>query len=110
MTAQVQTSVSPTPPLSNLQLHLLKLFASGVSEEDLKAIQRMIARYFADKASDAEIGAFMRAVRKVAVLKGVDASGYRLIANTGVDGGQEVPHFHVHVLGGRSVGPMTSAT
>lgn len=64
---------------------------------------------FADKASDADIGAFMRAVRKVAALKGVDASGYRLIANTGVDGGQEVPHFHVHVLGGRSVGPMTSA-
>lgn len=51
MTAQVQTSVSSTPPLSNLQLHLLKLFASGVSEEDLKAIQRMISRYFADKAS-----------------------------------------------------------
>ncbi len=41
----------PSPPLSNLQLHLLKLFAAGVSEEDLKAIQRMIARYFADKAS-----------------------------------------------------------
>ena len=49
-----QASVTPTtpqPPLSNLQLHLLKLFAAGVSEEDLKAIQRMIARYFADKAS-----------------------------------------------------------
>lgn len=41
----------PKPPLSNLQLQLLKLYASGVSEEDLKAIQRMIARYFAEKAS-----------------------------------------------------------
>lgn len=41
----------PKPPLSNLQLQLLKLYASDISEEDLKAIQRMIARYFAEKAS-----------------------------------------------------------
>jgi len=39
-------------PLSNLQLEFLKLYADGVSETDLKAIQRLIARYFADKASD----------------------------------------------------------
>ena len=67
------------------------------------------ANEFADQASDAEICAFVRAVRKVAALKGVDAKGYRLIANTGVEGGQEVPHFHVHVLGGRAVGPMVSS-
>jgi hypothetical protein len=40
-------------PLSNLQLKLLQLFSQNVSEEDLKAIQRMIVRYFAEKASDA---------------------------------------------------------
>ncbi len=40
------------PPLSNLQLELLKLYADGISEDDLKAIQRLIARYFAEKASD----------------------------------------------------------
>lgn len=62
---------------------------------------------FADKASDVEIAALMRAVRKVAALKGVEAPGYRIIANTGIEGGQEVPHLHFHVLGGRSVGPMT---
>ncbi|MCC6913211.1 MAG: histidine triad nucleotide-binding protein [Rhodospirillaceae bacterium] len=62
---------------------------------------------FADKASDTEIAALMRAVKKVAALKGVDASGYRVIVNTGVEGGQEVPHLHFHVLGGRAVGPMT---
>lgn len=61
---------------------------------------------FAEKATDAEIAALMRAVRKVAALKGVDAAGYRLIANTGTEGGQEVPHFHIHVLGGRPLGPM----
>ena len=40
-----------TQPLSNLQLTLLKLYASDVSEEDLKAIQRLIAQYFAEKAT-----------------------------------------------------------
>lgn len=53
MQAQPKMPASPTPPLSNLQLYLLKLYAEGVSEEDLKAIQRMIARYFAEKASAA---------------------------------------------------------
>jgi diadenosine tetraphosphate (Ap4A) HIT family hydrolase len=63
---------------------------------------------FAEKASDAEIAALMRAVRTVAALKGVDASGFRLIANNGTDGGQEVPHLHFHVLGGRVIGAMVS--
>ncbi|MFN0213876.1 MAG: hypothetical protein ACKVT2_06430 [Saprospiraceae bacterium] len=51
MSAQVTASESLKLPLSNLQLQLLKLYADGVSENDLKVIQRMIARYFADKAS-----------------------------------------------------------
>jgi hypothetical protein len=45
------SSISTTQKLSNLQLQLLQLYANGVSDEDLKAIQRMIARYFANKAS-----------------------------------------------------------
>ena len=32
-------------------------------------------------------------------------SGYRIISNSGSDGGQEVPHFHVHILGGEKMGP-----
>ena len=48
---QAQPQVPASPPLSNFQLYLLKLYAAGVSEEDLKAIQRMVARYFAEKAS-----------------------------------------------------------
>lgn len=48
-----ESNVAPLSfPLSNLQLQLLQLYADGISEEDLKAIQRMIARYFADKASE----------------------------------------------------------
>ena len=46
------TQALPKQPFSNLQLELLKLFADNVSEEDLKAIRRLIARYFAEKASD----------------------------------------------------------
>ena len=61
---------------------------------------------FAAKASDVEIAALLRAIGKVAALKGVAAPGYRILANVGVDGGQEVPHLHFHIFGGRSLGPM----
>ncbi len=53
-----------------------------------------------------EMGALMRAIAEVARLTGVDKTGYRVITNTGSDGGQEVPHLHFHVLGGGPVGPM----
>lgn len=63
---------------------------------------------FGAKASAEEIAAFYRAVSKVAGSAGVADSGFRVIANTGVNGGQEVPHFHVHILGGRHMGAMVS--
>lgn len=43
------------------------------------------------------------ATRKVAELKGVDKTGYRLISNVGADGGQSVKHLHIHVLGGKKL-------
>lgn len=61
---------------------------------------------FSATASDAEIVAFTRAVGKVARDNGVAESGYRILANHGRDGHQEVPHFHVHVFGGRPLGRM----
>ena len=61
---------------------------------------------FSATASDAEIGGFMRAVGKVARDLGLEVPGYRLLANMGDHGGQEVPHFHVHLFGGRSLGRM----
>lgn len=48
----MRTTSSQTPPLSNLQRQMLKLFAQEVPEEDLIAIQELIARYFAEKAMD----------------------------------------------------------
>ncbi len=61
---------------------------------------------FSAKASEAEIAGFVRAIGVVARDNGLVAPGYRLLANTGSHGGQEVPHLHVHLFGGRSLGPM----
>lgn len=55
-------------------------------------------------ASAGEIADFWRAVGQAGVP--LEGSGYRLLANMGHDSGQEVPHFHVHVLGGRPLGPL----
>ena len=61
---------------------------------------------FSATASAEEIAGFWRAVAKVAKDLGVEAGGYRVLTNMGADGGQEVPHFHVHIFGGRALGPM----
>lgn len=61
---------------------------------------------FSQLASDGEIAGFVRAVGEVARLLGLEAPGYRLLANAGIDAHQEVPHLHVHVFGGRPLGPM----
>ncbi len=61
---------------------------------------------FAENGSDAEIAAVFRAVALIARDHGVADSGYRLLANTGADALQEVPHFHVHVFGGKPLGRM----
>lgn len=63
---------------------------------------------FSQSATVEEIAGFTRAIGKIARDRGVAQAGYRLIANAGVNGGQEVPHYHVHILGGASVGPMVS--
>ena len=61
---------------------------------------------FSERASEAEIAAFVRAVGRIARESGLVAPGYRLLANVGADGGQEVPHLHVHIFGGQGLGPM----
>ena len=61
---------------------------------------------FAAKAPEAEIAGFVRAVGKVAADLGLVEPGYRLLANVGGHGHQEVAHLHVHLFGGRPLGPM----
>jgi histidine triad (HIT) family protein len=61
---------------------------------------------FAVRASSAEQADFVRAIGEVARLEGITETGFRLINNNGEDGHQEVPHLHVHLVGGASAGPM----
>jgi histidine triad (HIT) family protein len=61
---------------------------------------------FSAKAPDAEIARFVRAVGKIARDAGLVDSGYRILANAGLNSGQEVPHLHVHIFGGRPLGAM----
>ncbi len=63
---------------------------------------------FSLHASDQELVAFFRAVGHIARQAGLTESGYRLITNHGRDANQEVPHFHVHLLGGRALGPLVA--
>mgnify|MGYP000951911213 FL=1 len=61
---------------------------------------------FSAKASDEEIAGFIRAVGEVARQLGLPPPGYRLLANIGGHGHQEVPHLHVHIFGGKQLGAM----
>jgi len=65
---------------------------------------------FTAQATEAEIAGFWRAVGQVARELGLEARGYRALTNMGAEGGQEVPHFHVHLFGGRPLGAMVPAT
>lgn len=61
---------------------------------------------FSAHASAEEQTGFFQAVAEVIRAKNLEENGFRSIANTGDHGGQEVPHFHLHILGGRPLGSM----
>jgi histidine triad (HIT) family protein len=61
---------------------------------------------FSARGTDAEIAGFIRAIGTVARDLGLVAPGYRLLANVGIDAHQEVPHLHMHLFGGKALGPM----
>ncbi len=61
---------------------------------------------FAARASEAEIVDFHRACAKVCDMLGLEAGGYRGITNAGTHGMQEVPHYHLHLIGGRVLGRL----
>lgn len=66
-------------------------------------IPRTHHQTLADEVTDELMAAVFAAVPKVAELKGISESGYRVIVNSGPDANQTVQHLHVHVLGGRSM-------
>ena len=64
---------------------------------------------FSKRASEKEIVGLIKGINKVAEKLGISingGAGYRVIANIGEDGGQEVPHLHFHLLGGEKIGRM----
>lgn len=63
---------------------------------------------FGAKATPEEIKAFFAAIDTIVSEKNLKTSGFRCIANTGLHGGQEVPHFHMHILGGKAIGRMVA--
>jgi histidine triad (HIT) family protein len=68
--------------------------------------------HFVSEASEAELVDFARASAEVcrilAVGPGAGGGGFRTISNAGADGVQDVPHYHMHILGGRPLGRMLS--
>lgn len=61
---------------------------------------------FTARASNELISGFFRAVGETSRKLGLEEDGYRLIANTGSNAHQEVPHLHFHILSGKKLGPM----
>jgi len=68
----------------------------------------MPREHYVDLAAVAEAGGLLeemaRLAHRAASAEGVGGSGYRVVFNNGPDSGQEVPHVHAHILGGRRMG------
>jgi histidine triad (HIT) family protein len=73
-----------------------------VPNEAIESVAEAEARH------EAALGRLVTAARRIAEQEGLGHRGYRLIVNCGPDGGQEVPHLHLHLLGGEPLGPMRS--
>lgn len=63
---------------------------------------------FHGKAPANHVAHFYKKVADIALECGLNGNGYRIIANCGPNGGQEIDHYHVHILGGKPLGPMVS--
>ena len=61
---------------------------------------------FLTNANDHNILSFFKSIQLVISKLNIEDSGYRLITNSGENGGQEVPHFHIHILAGEIIGPL----
>ena len=78
-----------------------------VSKVHILGIPKVNCVDFSDFASSYGpdiVSNFFQKVDLVIGKLGIKESGYRIISNSGVDGGQEVPHFHIHILGGEKIG------
>ncbi len=76
-----------------------KVHILGIPKVKCVDFSDFVTNYSQDVVSN-----FFQKVDEVIVKLGIRESGYRIISNSGVDGGQEVPHFHIHILGGETIG------
>ncbi len=58
---------------------------------------------FVEKSNSESVSAFFKKSIEIIKMLGIDKTGYKIISNSGKDGGQEVPHFHIHILGGKKI-------
>jgi histidine triad (HIT) family protein len=58
---------------------------------------------FISKNTPTKITEFFKKTNQVIEELGIAKDGYKIISNSGINGGQEVPHFHIHILGGQKV-------
>ena len=78
-----------------------------VSKIHILGIPKVKCVDFADFVSNYDQGIIANFFQKIDIVikkLAIKDSGYRIISNSGVDGGQEVPHFHIHILGGEKIG------
>ena len=66
--------------------------------------------HFNKEATEKEIIEFNKSITHVVKMLKISSNetGYRILSNIGLDGGQEVPHFHYHIFGGEKIGKMIS--
>ena len=61
---------------------------------------------FVSKADKNLVTIFFKNINLVVERLNINTTGYRIVSNAGKDGGQEVPHFHIHILAGEKIGPL----
>lgn len=61
---------------------------------------------FTQNAPAAEVAHFFKIVGQICHDQNLSTAGYRILSNCGLNGGQEVPHFHVHICAGKRLGPI----
>jgi len=75
-----------------------KIHILGIPKVKCVDFSDFVANYSQDVVAN-----FFQKVDEVIKKIGIKESGYRIISNSGLDGGQEVPHFHIHILGGKKL-------
>lgn len=103
----VAGSIPSTPVLDRPRVYAFRDIAPAAPTHALVVPKEHVEDVRAlEPAHGALLVEMIDAANEVARIDGIEASGYRLIFNVGPDAGQTIFHLHLHVLGGRPIGPM----